>query len=118
MTEKLKQKWLKLTKRKSTINEYSFNFRDISKEALRYKIEKDLIKITIATSAKSNFIEVRENGEFKKFDNEFDFFVRDYEKAKDIITNLSSIQGYFSGIKPENSPPVEFNLLSDWLIKT
>lgn len=99
----------------STQNEYSFNFRDISKEALKYKIDKDLIKITVSTTAKSNFIEVRKAGEFSKYENEFEFFVRDYEKAKSIIEKLGEIQAHFLSKNPENAPPKAFDDATDWL---
>ena len=104
-------------KGKPSTSEHLFNFRDISKENLKHKVEKDLITITIPTQKKQKFIEKKKEGEFDGFDNNFEIFSRDYESSKQTISELQKIIEHFEQIVPENFPPSQFEEAKKWLKK-
>ncbi|MBK6979065.1 MAG: hypothetical protein IPH28_19815 [Cytophagaceae bacterium] len=49
-------------KGKPSTSEHLFNFRDISKENLKHKVEKDLIKLQSQLKKKQKFIEKKKEG--------------------------------------------------------
>jgi hypothetical protein len=114
---KIKVSVLEVDKKgKSNESTYEFNLRDVSKENLRYKIDKDIIKITVQTVSKTDFIKQIDNGEFKKFTDNFEFYCRDYEVVKNIVEKLTEKVDFFNKKVPQNSPPDTFEMIQDWLI--
>lgn len=102
-------------KGKSEDNNYEFNLADINTNSIAYKIQKDLMNVTLETKQSQKFIKSYENGIFKGFVSKVEVLADNIENARALVESLkkaaTSADKFYQGEKT----PDTYNGLMLWL---
>jgi len=73
---------------------YHWNLNDLSESSIAFQTKKDKVLVVLRTSGKKELIEVVENGEVDKYEDELSIMAEGIEEAREIVAGLKHLSTF------------------------